>query len=181
MSNTVKILPYYTYSEYVKWEGRWELIDGMPYAMSPAPNPYHQYLANEIKYEFTKALKLIKCKKCKVYDFIDIKINEDTVVQPDALIVCKDIHKPYLDFPPALVVEVLSPATALKDLNNKFILYQSFGIKYYIVVDPETHKIDIYILSDELIYKLWKLNSLSDIPFNFEDCQIGVDLEHIFE
>jgi len=34
MSNAVKLLPHYTYSDYENWEGQWELIDGIPYAMS---------------------------------------------------------------------------------------------------------------------------------------------------
>ena len=141
MSRAVKILPYYTYTDYIKWEGRWEIIDGMPYAMSPAPAPFHQFVANEIKYEFTKAIKNANCNQCKVYDFIDIKINEDTVIQPDGLIVCKPISESFLDFPPSLVLEVLSPSSALKDLNNKYIIYQSFGVKYYVIADLEKLKI----------------------------------------
>ena len=35
-------LPDYSYSDYVKWEGRWELISGIPYAMSPSPIFFHQ-------------------------------------------------------------------------------------------------------------------------------------------
>lgn len=37
--STLKIedLPHYTYDDYVTWEGRWELIQGIPYAMTPAP------------------------------------------------------------------------------------------------------------------------------------------------
>ena len=30
-------LPHYTYEDYLCWEGRWELINGIPYAMTPAP------------------------------------------------------------------------------------------------------------------------------------------------
>jgi hypothetical protein len=37
-----KILPHYTYEDYCRWEGQWELIDGIPYAMSPMPRPQHQ-------------------------------------------------------------------------------------------------------------------------------------------
>ncbi|MBN2825405.1 MAG: hypothetical protein JXQ76_08785 [Campylobacterales bacterium] len=31
----------YTYEDYKEWEDRWELIDGVAYAMSPAPYPTH--------------------------------------------------------------------------------------------------------------------------------------------
>lgn len=40
------------------------------------------------------------------------------VLQPDMLIVCKDINKNYLDFAPALVAEILSPSTALRDRHT---------------------------------------------------------------
>lgn len=36
--SAVRILPHYTYSDYCNWEGRWELIEWIPYAMSPAPS-----------------------------------------------------------------------------------------------------------------------------------------------
>ena len=42
MSIADKYRPRYKYEDYLIWEGRWELIDGMPYAMSPAPLPEHQ-------------------------------------------------------------------------------------------------------------------------------------------
>ena len=34
--------PYDTYDEYKTWDDSWELIDGIPFAMSPAPYPKHQ-------------------------------------------------------------------------------------------------------------------------------------------
>ncbi|HSV11108.1 MAG TPA: hypothetical protein VLI68_10085 [Hanamia sp.] len=36
--SAVKLLPHYTYEDYCHWEGRWEVIDGIPYAMIPAPS-----------------------------------------------------------------------------------------------------------------------------------------------
>ena len=45
MSIANKYRPHYTYDDYCQWEGRWELIEGMPYAMSPAPVPAHQRVA----------------------------------------------------------------------------------------------------------------------------------------
>ncbi len=30
--------PEYNYEDYKLWDGDWELIYGIPYAMSPAPN-----------------------------------------------------------------------------------------------------------------------------------------------
>jgi hypothetical protein len=81
----VNILPHYTYEDYCLWEGRWEIIDGIPYAMSPAPSMRHQLITGNIIRELGNSVVDSKCcGNCKVYNFIDVKITEDTVVQPDA-------------------------------------------------------------------------------------------------
>ena len=56
-------LPNYTYDDYKQWEGDWELIYGVPYAMSPAPNITHQEINLNIGYELKSKLKA--CKNCK--------------------------------------------------------------------------------------------------------------------
>jgi hypothetical protein len=35
---------HYTVTDWEKWNDQWELIDGMPYCMSPAPSIRHQQL-----------------------------------------------------------------------------------------------------------------------------------------
>jgi Uma2 family endonuclease len=75
-------LPKYTVSDYEQWEGRWELIDGIPFAMSPLPNTKHQWINSNIIYELKSALK--ECNGCRAYMPIDWRISDDTVVQPDA-------------------------------------------------------------------------------------------------
>ncbi|MGB2849163.1 MAG: Uma2 family endonuclease [Saprospiraceae bacterium] len=154
MSNSIKVLPHYTYDEYRKWEGRWELLEGIPYAMSPTPAPKHQRIVAKLHQTFLNALDVAACLDCTVYDFIDVKVEEDTIVQPDLLFVCNEISKPYLDFPPNLVIEVLSPATALKDRNNKFYIYQNFGIQYYVIVDIDSHEVEVYVLNKNGKYTL---------------------------
>jgi hypothetical protein len=41
-------LPSYSYDDYQLWDGRWELIEGIPFAMSPSPTQDHQSLAMRI-------------------------------------------------------------------------------------------------------------------------------------
>ena len=130
-----KYRPHYTYEDYCQWEGNWELIDGMPYAMAPLPIPKHQRVSLLLSIRLESALE--KCEKCTVYPPLDWKISEDTVVQPDILVVCEKIEKKFLDFPPVLVVEVLSPATASKDRGEKMELYQQQMVKYYVIADPQ--------------------------------------------
>ena len=182
MSSAVKILPHYTYEDYCQWEGRWELIEGIPYAMSPAPAPRHQWISSNIKGELRNAIKQSGCSNCKVYDFIDIKVAEDTILQPDALVVCNEIIKPFLDFPAAIVVEVLSPSTAMKDRNNKFYIYQSQKIPYYIIVDTDKNEIEIYQLSQDGKYVLKEISDSNSFTFTPDsNCTIEVMLSNIWE
>jgi Uma2 family endonuclease len=182
MSSAVKILPHYTYDEYCLWEGRWELIEGIPYAMSPSPSPLHQWICSNIKGELRNAVKKSGCKDCKVYDFIDIKISEDTILQPDALVVCKPITKAFLDFPPSLVVEILSPSTAMKDRNNKFHIYQVQKISYYLTIDPDKQEVEIYKLNSEGKYILEKTDPALPFTFAFDgDCSAELILSNIWD
>ena len=148
-----KYLPNYTYTDYCQWEGQWELINGIPYAMSPLPIPAHQNVNGNLYSNFKIALKE-SCRKCKVYIPLDWKISAKTILQPDLLIVCKKIEKKFLDFTPMLVVEILSPSTALKDRNIKKQIYLAQGVKYYLILDPQTKKNEVYeLVNDEYILK----------------------------
>lgn len=179
MPKAVKILPHYTYDDYVHWEGRWELIDGIPYAMSPAPVPKHQITSTNLSAEFRFALK--KCKHCKVMQPVDYKIAEDTVFQPDMLVVCKPIQKNFLDFSPSLVVEVLSPSSVVIDRNTKFYAYQEQGIPYYLIISPETEETEIYIL-EEGEYRLKEKSREFTYAFHFdEECEAEIDFGELWK
>lgn len=170
-----KYIPHYTYSDWLHWEGRWELIEGHPIAMRPAPR--HQRIASELRTELTLALRKIGCKDCKAYDTLDYKISDDTILQPDVLIVCGKINKKYLDFPPALVAEVLSPSTKDRDRKIKRDFYERENIKYYLIVDLNKKDIEIY----ELIKGKYELQSYEKgFGFNLkENCTILTDLHNI--
>jgi Uma2 family endonuclease len=181
MSSAIKILPHYTYEDYCNWEGRWELIDGIPNAMSPSPTPKHQLIGGNIIYELKSAIKKSGCTNCKVYEFIDIKIEENTIVQPDVSIVCKPITKNFLDFPAALVAEILSPATAFKDRHVKFSLYEQMGIRHFLIVDIDRKTIEINTHTNNK-YELTTYSGGGAFPFILEDdCTIDVELFNIWE
>jgi len=177
LSNAVKILPHYTYDDYVQWEGHWELIDGIPYAMSPLPVPEHQRIAGNLLTEFRLPLK--NCNKCAVYQPIDYRITDDTILQPDMLVVCGEISKKYLDFPPALVVEILSPSTALKDRHTKYGIYESQGIKYYIIIAADKEEVEIYELENGK-YQLKQSGKSFSYDFSFLECIARVDFKEIW-
>jgi Uma2 family endonuclease len=63
----------------------------------------------------------------------------DSVVQPDLVIICDEskVSKRGIDGPPEVVVEILSPRTAIKDLNRKWWLYEAAGVPEYLIIDPD--------------------------------------------
>jgi Uma2 family endonuclease len=175
----LKYIPHYTYEDYCHWEGRWELIDGIPIAMSPLPVPRHQIVGGNLYGIFKQALKG-GCKECLAYPPIDWLVKEDTVLQPDLLIACDPIHKKYIDFPPVLVAEILSPSTALKDRNAKFEIYESQKVKYYLILDIKKEKIEIYELTEgeyELV-----ATSPANFDFNLHDgCSIPLSFDELWD
>ena len=170
-------IPHYTYKDYELWEGDWELIKGIPYAMSPAPNWKHQDFGsdfiNVFKTAFKKNKKICDCKVLYECDWI---INDDTVVCPDVMIICEPIEGNYPTKPPALILEILSPQSLLKDRNTKFNLYQSYGVKYYLIANIDKKEIEYFQLIDNRYKQM-------ENPKSFQltnTCSIEVNLAELF-
>jgi Uma2 family endonuclease len=153
----------YTYAEYAKWrfDEYVELIKGKIYKMSPAPRRVHQRLSMRMSNKLV--IHLSQCVPCEVYTAPfdvrlpqydangELKTDIYTVVQPDICVICDPAK---LDDAgclgaPDLVVEILSPSTAKKDLNEKFKIYEESGVKEYWVVFPEDHALHIYSLQND--------------------------------
>lgn len=72
--------------------------------------------------------------------------HSNIVVQPDISVICnkKQLFVKGCKGAPTLVVEVLSPSTALRDRNDKFKKYQKFGVQEYWIVDPSYKIVEVY-------------------------------------
>jgi Uma2 family endonuclease len=161
--------PHYTYDDYKLWEGRWELIGGVPYAMSPAPSIAHQTVSNRIAWLLQDALK--DCAECRALLPVDWRISDDTVVQPDNLVVCHPVEGAYLTRAPELVFEILSKSTALKDQNAKFTIYETEGVRYYVMVNVDDRVCKVYRLLDGRYVKLGDMVD-ETVTFDLGKCRI---------
>jgi Uma2 family endonuclease len=173
-----EFFPRYTIREWEQWEGQWELIDGFAWAMSPAPNRKHQAL----NYDLLKAIKegLEKCTRCEALLPINLKINEETVLQPDITVVC-DAPKDFtlLEKTPVLVVEILSPSTATKDLHVKAAHYAAKGVRYYLIVHPEEEWVRIMGLEDDEYQTLSEQRD-GQFTFDLDECKVAIDFGQIW-
>lgn len=153
----------YSYADYLQWpdEERWEIINGVPYDISPAPSRKHQEISGEL---FFQIRSFFKDRSCRVFAApFDVRLpqgdekDEDitNVVQPDLSIIC-DLDK--LDErgckgTPTVVIEIISPSSAKKELNEKFNLYERSAIPEYWVVFPGLNVIVLYSLDNEGKYQ----------------------------
>ena len=128
----------YTVADYMSWpdDKRWELVAGEVYNMSPAPTIKHQGIVGDF---YNQLKQQLKGKSCVPYVApVDVVLSDEDVVQPDVLVVCDPakITEKNIQGAPDLVVEVLSPGTALKDMREKKLLYERSGVREYVVIDP---------------------------------------------
>ncbi len=147
-----KELSNYSYEDYLdidattSKEERVELIFGDIFMMSGASR-VHQDVVGNMFFVFKNLQKKRGCSA--VIAPYDLKFEcDDTtnVVQPDVILFCQDEQIP------CLVVEVLSPSTALKDKTLKKELYECVGIGEYLIVDPLNHYVDRYIFKDGVLH-----------------------------
>lgn len=145
---------YFTYQDYASWtdDKRWELIDGEPYLMSPAPTSGHQRIQVELTRQFANHLEGRSCEAFSAP--FDVRLNadgyDDTVVQPDLTVVCdpSKIDDAGCRGVPDMVVEIISKSTARRDRIKKFDLYQRVGVKEYWIVEPEARIVEVYLLEN---------------------------------
>ena len=181
---TETINEHYTYDDYITWDDdvRYELIDGVAYALA-APNTMHQKLSGRL---YLKLDSFMRGKKCDVfYAPYDVRLNydkgDDTVVQPDLLVVCDKtkIDKKGCNGAPDLIIEIVSPSDPSRDLFQKYHKYLLAGVREYWIVDPDSKLVTLCVLDgDRYITKIYTEEDL--IPSSIFD-GLSINLKEIFE
>lgn len=175
----VEDLPRYSVEDWAQWEGKWELIEGIPYAMSPMPGKKHQRLNGRLYRIFSELLE--DCPDCEAYLPVNFKASDYNLLHPDLLIVCGEEEEgTYVTSIPHLIVEILSRSTKKKDEITKPKVYGAIQVKYYILVDPKAEIISIFQLEQENYQLLLKGRDII-YDFAFGECKVRVDFGRIWE
>ncbi|MCS6875858.1 MAG: Uma2 family endonuclease, partial [Aquificaceae bacterium] len=108
----LKYLPHYTYEDYQKWQGDWELLEGIPYAMA-SPRLLHQMVLFNLVRHIGELLE----GECECVGAVEVDwiVSENTVVRPDLSVICEGFEEDYIRKPPLLVIEVVSEGTKRMD------------------------------------------------------------------
>ena len=176
MSN-LELLPRYSYDDYIHWEGDWELIEGIPVSMAPAPMRIHQQIASELFFAFKQELKE-ECE-CEVLYETDWKLSNDTVLRPDIVLVCDDDNVRYITKAPKVIIEILSPSTAQKDETLKYNIYEDEKVEYYVLVYPDDLKAKVYKIEKNSYIKVGDYSN-EKLVFKDIECSVTLDFKEVF-
>ena len=173
----IDYLSHYNYEDYKQWEGKWELFDGFPVAMTPSPMITHQAIAYAVARELSNQID--ECEKCLVLGEQDYKLSDDTVLKPDVVLICDEPNDAYITKAPEIVVEVVSRSTARNDEHYKFDRYEAEKVNYYILVYPDDLYAKVYRLVDG---KYDKQGDFSRESYAFDDttCGASIDFDKVF-
>jgi Uma2 family endonuclease len=126
---------------------RYELVHG-EVTVSPSPNLEHGYASARLLTLLTNHV-VEHDLGCVIAD-IDTHFTDEDVRRPDIFYFTRArmgvMGDKYVEQPPDLCVEILSPSNPLSDLEDKFKLYQDCGVPAYWIVDPAKRRIDGFVL-----------------------------------
>jgi Uma2 family endonuclease len=129
-----------TVEEFLDWAmlqpgGRYELMDGQVVAVAPE-RAGHARLKSEIWLALREAIRDRSLPCEALPDGMTIRIDEHTTYEPDALVHCGDpLPDETVIVPaPVIVVEVLSPRTASRDVGAKLADYFRVpSVRHYLI------------------------------------------------
>lgn len=173
----------FTYADYLTWadDERWELIDGEAWDMTPAPTTGHQRIVGQLYVALEAALRGHRCVPYVAP--VDVVLSDDTVVQPDVLVVCdpSKIRTAGVFGAPDLVIEVLSSSTALRDRRAKRALYERHGVREYLLVEPEGRYAERLRLGADGVYGRGELFGSDEVVALESLGGLELRLEEVFE
>lgn len=173
MSTAPRYLPHYTVADHASWEGDWELLDGVAVAMTPSPFGRHAERLSRLAATMWNAIDAAGCHATVLAE-IDWIVSDVTVVRPDLVVVCGPAPQRHVEHPPALVVEILSGATRSRDLTVKRELYETSGVGWYVIIDPDGGESSLLRLGPSHRYESLTVRGRQEISL-CPDCTLSID------
>ncbi|HBV86026.1 MAG TPA: Uma2 family endonuclease [Desulfosporosinus sp.] len=149
----------YSYAYYLTWpeDNSVELIEGIAYAMTPAPARIHQKIVAELLRQISNYLV---GKSCEVYTApFDVRLTDpdasdeeiENVVQPDIAIICdrENLDNKGCKGSPYVIIEVVSPDSVPLDYIKKLNVYEKHSVKEYWIIHPIDKIIMVYTLEEK--------------------------------
>ncbi len=85
-----------------------------------------------------------------------VQVTPGNVLHPDIVFISnmnfERVHETYVEGAPDIIIEVVAPATAAMDRGEKFITYESLGVREYWMIDPLRELVSFYHLGPDGLY-----------------------------
>jgi Uma2 family endonuclease len=133
---------------------RAEWVDGDTIVMSPVNIPHDQLggFLKTILWQFVERNDLGMVLGAEVACRL-LARGRRVVLIPDLLFVAKAnldrIGRTYVNGAPDLAIEIVSPDSHERDYREKFLDYQSVGVREYWIIDPLSQNVEMFSLDEE--------------------------------
>jgi Uma2 family endonuclease len=175
--------PDLTYSEYLAYEQaslkKHEFINGQAYSMAGASEDHNVISSNLV----ALIRPHLRGKPCRVFSS-DMKLTiaaaNNATYYPDVMVVCdRTDSDPYVKQKPRLLIEVLSPSTAMLDRREKLFNYQKLeSLQEYVMVSQSEIKVELYRRDPEG----WLVQTLSmGESLQLQSIDLAIALSDIYE
>ena len=124
----------------------------MAIAMSLSPNVHHQRTGLALLRLLADQVEDTDYCHCQVIYEHDWRVSEFTVFRPDIMIVCEEFEGEWVNVPPTLIVEILSPSSEEQDRHHKRRFYEDHGVKHYLLVHPASGEVEAFTLGHDGLY-----------------------------
>jgi Uma2 family endonuclease len=149
LQSTVPLITRYDYQAMREGPPYYQVIEG-DLVMSPSPNTFHQRILLHILGSTQNFLEKHPIGELFVAP-LDVFLTETNVYQPDIFFVTNEhrsaVTEHGIEGGPDLVIEILSPGTAVYDRGSKRKIYARTGVQELWLVDPDKMQIQIFDLS----------------------------------
>jgi Uma2 family endonuclease len=168
----------HTIAEFQAWHARqperWEFIDGWPRLMAPA-SMTHTIIKNNAGFALRQALAELGC--IALVDGPQIVTDEISAI-PDVVVTCAllDLATPVVA-EPAIIVEVMSPASEADDTGRKWLCYQKIpSLKHYLVLAQDRCLVQVHSRAGDL----WRERFLSAGTIELDDPHLRLDVAALY-
>jgi Uma2 family endonuclease len=139
-----------TFADWLRFpdDGRlYEILEGELY-VTPPPSIEHQRISRNLLLNISRHFS----KGEVLYAPVGVRLSDEDVLEPDLVVVLREhadrIGAQVIEGTPDLIVEILSPGTARRDLGPKREKYREAGVPEYWIVDPASSSIEVLALRD---------------------------------
>ena len=140
---------------FVRWHERqaetFEFLGGAPVMMAPASRA-HTMLKGNV---FAALRQALEGTRCTAYgDGIEIRAHGISAI-PDLVVSCEppDLSSP-VETAPVLIVEIVSPTTALRDRVQKWEAYRRIpSLGHYMLVEQDRRLVELHTRKGDIVFE----------------------------